>query len=223
MSDKDYYSILGVARDAELAQIKQAYRRLALRYHPDRVAPAGKKQAEERFKKISEAYYVLSDLQRRAEYDACRGGAQEFQKDFAQAHGFDFDEILRRFHGFSASGSSGRSSGDGFYSRMFEGDDVFNGFEPMGRGGSAYRYVFGSNGGFRPETPAREQTDVNARLKVPAQVLARGGEESFEYNGRKITLKIKPGTRPGQKLRLRAQGAECSCCRHRGDLIVEIV
>jgi len=223
MSNKDYYSILGVAQDAVPADIKKAYRRLALKYHPDRVALSDKKSAEERFKEISEAYYVLSDRQRRMEYDACRRGAtQGAQRDFAQAHGFDFEQILRRFRGFAGSGSR-REAGNGFYSRAFEAEDLFDIFEQMGQGKTTHRYVFESDGGFRQKTPAREQTRVNARLKVPDQVLARGGEASFEYNGRKITLTIKPGTRHGQKLRLRGQGTICSCCRRRGDLIVEII
>ena len=70
MSEKDYYSILGVKEDASEAEIKSAYRKLALKYHPDK--NPGDKKAEETFKKISEAYYTLGDPKRRKEYDNLR-------------------------------------------------------------------------------------------------------------------------------------------------------
>ncbi|MCS7189327.1 MAG: J domain-containing protein, partial [Bacteroidia bacterium] len=80
---KDYYAILGVSRDADIEAIKQSYRRLALQYHPDR--NPGNKEAEERFKEISEAYEVLSDPQKRREYDlfgvvGSRGSSDPFSQ-----------------------------------------------------------------------------------------------------------------------------------------------
>ncbi|MFH1784421.1 MAG: molecular chaperone DnaJ [bacterium] len=66
---RDYYEILGVKKDATAAQIKQAYRKLAMQYHPDRVAPDKKKESEEKFKEISEAYAVLTDTQKKSQYD----------------------------------------------------------------------------------------------------------------------------------------------------------
>lgn len=69
MTKRDYYEILGVSKDSSSEQIKKAYRQLALKYHPDRVEPEKRKQAEEQFKEISEAYAVLSDENKRAQYD----------------------------------------------------------------------------------------------------------------------------------------------------------
>ena len=66
---RDYYEILGIQRDASLDEIKKIYRNLALKYHPDRVSADKKQEAEERFKEISEAYAVLSDPQKRSQYD----------------------------------------------------------------------------------------------------------------------------------------------------------
>jgi curved DNA-binding protein CbpA len=75
MSQRDYYALLGVPRDATPEEIKRAHRRLALRWHPDK--NPGNKQAEERFKEIGEAYRVLSDARRRAEYDRAARQARQ--------------------------------------------------------------------------------------------------------------------------------------------------
>lgn len=116
---KDYYEILGIKKDASVADIKKAYRQLAMRYHPDRVAEAEKKEAEEKFKEISEAYGVLSDAQKRQTYDQYghAGIDQNYTSDDI-FRGADFssifgdsgglDDILGQFFGGSFSSRSGR-------------------------------------------------------------------------------------------------------------------
>lgn len=117
---KDYYEILGVKKDAGLPDIKKAYRQLAMRYHPDRVAEGEKKQAEEKFKEISEAYGVLSDSQKRELYD--RHGHAGIDQNYTAEdifRGADFssvfgegglDDILSQFFGdsFGFGGGGGR-------------------------------------------------------------------------------------------------------------------
>ncbi|MBW2516155.1 MAG: J domain-containing protein, partial [Deltaproteobacteria bacterium] len=106
---EDYYQILGVKKDASKEDIKKAYRKLAMKYHPDHTK--GDKTAEEKFKKISEAYAVLSDPKKRKEYDTF--GAEGFQQRFSQEdifRGFDFGDIFREF-GFGGDFFSGRSRG----------------------------------------------------------------------------------------------------------------
>lgn len=217
MTAKNYYNIIGVKEDASDVEIKKAYRKLALKYHPDK--NPGNKSAEEKFKEISEAYYVLSDKKRREEYDMFRKGPQYGAgMDFGGAQGFDFSELFRHFRN---SGSGAKRSTGGGYSE-FDINDIFGAFEGMGNGGArtytVHKFSDSASGGLR-----KESTDVEAILKVPDKIFNGGGEVSFNsMENKKIDLKIKTGTKPGQKVRLKGQGKNCSCCNHRGDLIVRL-
>src|SRR4030043_2332610 len=109
MTETDYYQFLGVSRDAAPDQLKKAYRKLAQKYHPDK-AKGNKQEAEEKFKQISEAYAVLSNADKRKEYDTY--GSQVFHTKFSQEdifRGFDFSEV------FDAGIS------DNIFSRLFGG------------------------------------------------------------------------------------------------------
>ena len=100
---KDYYEILGVPRNASKEEIKQAYRRLAMQYHPDRVPPEKKKEAEEKFKEISEAYAVLSDDEKRAQYDRFGHAGIDSQYTYEDIfRGVDFSSIFEDL-GFGSS------------------------------------------------------------------------------------------------------------------------
>jgi len=219
MATKDYYKILGVSQNASTDDIKKAYRSLALKHHPDRASPQNKKEAEERFKDMSEAYHVLSDSKRRSEYDGYRtGGARRLEGDFAEAQGFDFDEILRRFPGLSGAGK--RAGRRRSYSGMFDFDEIFDAFDNMG-GGATRHYVF-TSGDAGGQDKRNDDTDLHATLNVPRRILIEGGEAAFRHNGKELTLKINAGTKRGQRLRLRSQGRLCPYCHHKGDLILNI-
>jgi len=212
VSKKDYYKILGVPEGTNMDEIKKSYRKLAMQYHPDR-NPENRENAEKRFKDISEAFYVLGDEKRRAEYDAYKKGyGFGAGGTFTGAQGFDFEEILKHF------GGRGRSSGG------FGGvDDIFNIFSHMGDNVQT-EYIYRGPGGSRVYTnrTQEEQADFNATLAIPPNIAQMGGEVLFKHNGKKITLRIKPGTKSGQKLRIKGQGKICTSCGHPGDLIVTI-
>ncbi|MBI4432014.1 MAG: J domain-containing protein [Candidatus Omnitrophica bacterium] len=204
VSGKDYYQVLGVSEKASVDDIKKAYRNLAKKHHPD--ANPGNKSAEEKFKEISEAYYVLSDAKKRADYDNYKkGGFSQGayggggQRGFQGAQGFDFEEVLRQFRG-----GSGRSRGH-FSGGMWSFEDIFGG------GSSAEDY------------PAEASSDVGATLRISKFRAQKGGEVSFTAgDGKRITVKIPPGILSGKKLRLARQGKNCPTCHHPGDLILTI-
>ena len=102
MSDQDFYTTLGVSRTASEDEIKKAYRKLAMKYHPDR--NQGNKEAEEKFKEVQKAYDTLSDKQKRAMYDqyghaAFEQGAGAGAGGFGGAQGFDFSDIFSQMFG----------------------------------------------------------------------------------------------------------------------------
>lgn len=210
MSQKDYYKILGVSQTAEPDEIKKTYRKLAVKYHPDK-NPKNKKQAEERFKEISEAYYILNDPQRRQEYDLMKkGGAGMFgQGNFAQARGFNFEEI---FGGFRNSQSSGR----GFEDII---ENLFTGSASSQQRGC--RYSSGTQD--RSEIYTEVQADIETTLNISKALAASGGKVQFKDNhNKKITVRIPANTKDGQKMRLARAGRDCPACHHPGDLILKL-
>lgn len=205
---KDYYKILGVSRDATIDEIKKAYRRLALKYHPDR--NPGDKEAEEKFKEINEAYAVLSDPEKRKQYDMY--GAEGFSQRFSREdifRGFDIGDLLKDL-GFTTS-------------------DIFSVIFGTGRGGPRVRFTtFGPYGeafDFGP-TPQKGQ-DLEAEVTVTLEEVARGGERLLTFRRpdgteERISLKIPPGVHDGQKLRLAGKGAPGMEGGPPGDLYVRV-
>lgn len=128
----DYYKILGIDKQASAAEIKKAYRKLALKYHPDKTK--GDKAMEDKFKKISEAYAVLSDPEKRNQYDTY--GSAGFQQRFSQEdifRNFDMGDILKEF-GFGGGGGFSSSFGGGGQRSGFGGMGGNPFFQNMGGG-----------------------------------------------------------------------------------------
>ena len=227
MADKDYYQVLGVKEKASIDEIKSVYRALALKYHPDRVSGKGKQAAEEKFKEISAAYYVLSDPKRRREYDEYRQGSPTFGRgyagagDFASQAGFSFEDLLRHF---SAQQSSRRRGGrrNRTNDRYFFFDDlsdVFGGF------GNAYDGMSAANVHRLDANEVRQKYDTNtyATLDIPQNLALKGGEVKFRLtSGKTIVLKINSNTKNNQKIRLKDLGQDCPTCEHKGDLIITL-
>jgi DnaJ-class molecular chaperone len=229
-AQKDYYKALGVPESVSAGELKKVYRKLAVKYHPDKNPGSAKQAAEAKFKEISEAYYVLSDEKRRAQYDQMRkfgGGGQA--SNFAGAQGFNFEDLLRQYSsGGRARGGGGRYSA---FSDIF--GDLFSG--GGGGGGSPFR-VYSSGGsprqsfygdedeyGQMPAEAPQESADIVVNLKISRKKSKEGGSVMFKTpEGQTISVKIPANTREGQKLRLARQGRDCPTCHHPGDLILQI-
>lgn len=180
MQFKDYYQTLGVEPNANEAEIKAAYRRLARRYHPD---VSKEPDAEEKFKAVNEAYEALRDPQKRAAYDQLRARGYRpgddvhpggFGNGFG-AGGFDFEEIF-------AGGGAGGGFSD-FFENLF------------GR----------ARAGARTATP---RGDTRAKLAVPLEAVYEGRNVRIQIDGRALDVKVPKGIRPGQKIRLAGQGVQ---------------
>lgn len=211
---KDYYEVLGVAEGASEADIKKAYRKLAFQYHPDKNL-SNKKAAEEKFKEISEAYYVLSDSKRRAQYDQSRrfgtGGG-----GFAGTHGFNFDDFLHQFRGQSGGPDARYAAFQDIFEDLFSERSAARGKRPAGFGGFEDRYEAGPQ--------SESSADVLLRVAISRDKALRGGELKLKTpEGKMLSVKIPSDTRNGQKLRLVRQGRLCHSCGHEGDILIQVV
>jgi curved DNA-binding protein len=195
MEYKDYYKTLGVGKEATQDEIKKQYRKLAVKYHPDK--NPGNKQAEEKFKDLGEAYEVLHDPEKRKKYDTLGSNWQHYAQEEAGGQQGNPD-----FSQWAQQRSGGRNSRT-YTSEDFEGadfSDFFNSFF----GGSARGS--GSQRGYR-EAPVKGQ-DYEARLTVSLQEAYTGVQRMLAIGEEKISITVPPGIRDGQVLRVRGKGAK---------------
>ncbi|ADG93583.1 heat shock protein DnaJ domain protein [Arcobacter nitrofigilis DSM 7299] len=187
---KSLYETLEVSDSASSDEIKKAYRKLARKYHPD---VNKDKDAEEKFKEINAAYEVLSDKEKKQQYDQhgdSMFGGQNFH-DFARGQGgnVDLDEILRQM--FGGSGGFGGSS-----------------FGNQGFGGQG----FGSYN--------EPDLDMSAQITIAFDISILGGKQQVSFNNESFDIKIPEGIRDGQKIRAKGKGKSYN--GKRGDLIIKI-
>jgi curved DNA-binding protein len=187
---KSLYETLGISENASTDEIKKAYRKLARKYHPDINKDP---EAQDKFKEINAAYEVLSDPEKKAQYDQFGDsmfGGQNFH-DFAssQGAGVDLDEILRQMFGGGGFGgfSSGGSSQGGF--------GGFSGFGGM-------------------------NLDINAKITIPFMTSILGGKHKINLEGESFDIKIPAGIKSGETLRVRGKGK--SYQGQRGDLLIKV-
>ena len=179
MDYKDYYKILGVERKASEAEIRKAYRKLAMQYHPDRNPED--KQAEERFKEINEAYQVLSDPQKRAHYDRLGSDYSNWQRRGAPGD-FNWDQ----YGGFPGGT---RVSPD-------EMQDIFSDF---------FRTIFGIRGE-EPGSRHSQAQGYQQELEISLDEAYKGTTRVLQSNGKQKQVRIPAGVRTGSKVRVAGAG-----------------
>jgi len=217
MADMDYYTLLGVDKSAPPNAIKKAYRKLALKYHPDK--NQGDKTAEAKFKEISEAYAVLSDKCKREQYDTF--GSAGFHQRYSQEdifRGFDLNSILRQF-GFSATSFG---SANGF--RSSAGANPFSSIfgQATGMNGMGGRGCQGGNCG----SQSLKGDDLTYQLTISLEDVLHGSEKtiSLRHNGtpQNVSVKIPKGIESGKRLRLSGKGGPSPSGGSAGDLFLRI-
>ncbi len=209
MAAKDYYKTLGVARGASADELKKAFRKLAMQYHPDR--NAGDKAAEERFKAINEAYAVLSNPEKRKQYDTF--GAEGFGQRFSREDifsGFDFNAIFEELGGRMGGG----------------GGSVFDAL--FGRGAGGARGGRGTGGAWGGGATGRPGGDAAADLHISFFESIRGGERvvsvpSPEGGWEQVSVRIPAGIASGKKMRVRGKGQASPFGGPRGNLYLTVV
>ena len=207
MDYKDYYKILGVDKKASQDEIKKAFRKLALKYHPDKTK--GDKNAEEKFKEVNEANEVLSDTAKRKKYDELGDNWKYYQQGGEQGQGFDWSQFTNRGGQRTYSHSNFDDFEAGGYSDFF--DMLFG----SGFSGSQKR------GGKRRTTSKRGQ-DYQADVEISLEESYSGTIRIFQHNGQSIKLKIKAGVKDGQILKLSGKGSDGINGGQAGDLLINI-
>lgn len=199
MEFKDYYKVLGVEKNASPEDIKKAYRKLAVKYHPDK--NSGDKAAENKFKEINEANDVLSDPEKRKKYDELGENWQHYQPGGGQS---DFNQ--RQWQ----NGGTGQGY-DNFSETDFS--DFFNNiFGGMHGGGASHGRRAASFKG----------QDYQGDIQLTLEEAYHGASRILELNGQKLRIQTKPGVKDGQILKVKGKGAPGYNGSPPGDLYLEI-
>jgi len=206
MEFKDYYKVLGVDKNSSQDEIKKAYRKLAMKYHPDR--NQDNKKAEEKFKQVTEANEVLSDPEKRKKYDSLGSNWKQYQ-----SQGQGFDDFYSNY---------GRGGGGAQYSYSGNLDDLFgniSGFSDF------FESFFGRSGtatGRTQRVRSRKGQDFEATLYIPLIETYNGTTKEISVGGKRVRVKISPGTKDGKKLRLKGLGNEGMNGGEKGDLYLTL-
>ena len=198
MNFRDYYKVLGVERNASVAEIKKAYRKLAIKYHPDK--NKNNKVAEDSFKEVNEAYQVLSDPEKRKKYDELGQNWQQYQQQGGPSDEFDWSK-------WTGSKQNKNNPQEEFF-----GSPEFSDF---------FENIFGGN--FKKQHSARQGQDYRGEIELTLEEVYTGTTRELDINSEKIRIKIKPGVKSGQVLRLQGKGGAGAHGGFNGNVLITIV
>ena len=219
MEFQDYYETMGVKRDATQDEIKQAYRKLARKYHPD---VSKEDDAETRFKAVGEAYAVLKDSEKRAAYDQL-GKNWEAGQDFRPPpdwdEGFEFSGAGDGADGFAGYGGQGREQFSDFFEQLFR-QSQGQGPHAGGPGGQSFQYR-GEDRHARIHIDLRDSY-TGAQRGITLHVPEETTSGHVITRDKTLNVKIPQGIRDGQKIRLAGQGGPGLGGGKPGDLFLEV-
>lgn len=219
MDFKDYYAILGVHRKDSAKEIKKAYRKLARKYHPD-VNPADSAAAA-KFQDINEANEVLSDPEKRKQYDRLGSQWQQYQQGGGKPEDFNWGERAAADH----QNYSYRTVNPEEFEELFGSGGGFSDFFTNLFGGADRQKSHGGMKGeqFYQQAPPRQGQNLEHSLQVSLHEAYHGAKRVLEWEGgRKIDVKIPPGVNTGSRVRLKGQGGTGASGGSAGDLYLLI-
>ena len=237
MAKRDYYDVLGVSRSASASEIKKAYRKLAKKYHPD--TNAGNKEAEQKFKEVTEAYNVLSDEEKKKMYDqfghaafdgsapngAYQGNAGNYGSGFGGSYSGAYQDANGAYHEYHFNSSDMGDIFDDMFGNIFHGDE-------SGKGFGSFRS--GSTGGFKGfggqyyQNAPQKGSDIHADVTVGFDEAAFGCDKIItlqnpsDGSSQSLKVHIPAGIDTGKSVRLRGKGQPGFQGGEAGDLFLKV-
>ena len=245
MAKRDYYDVLGVSRSASASEIKKAYRKLAKKYHPD--TNAGNKEAEQKFKEVTEAYNVLSDEEKKKMYDqfghaafdgsapngAYQGNAGNYGSGFGGSYSGAYQDANGAYHEYHFNSSDMGDIFDDMFGNIFHGDESGKGFGSFRSGGTGGFKGFGSGGskgfgGQYYQNAPQKGSDIHADVTVGFDEAAFGCDKIItlqnpsDGSSQSLKVHIPAGIDTGKSVRLRGKGQPGFQGGEAGDLFLKV-
>ena len=245
MAKRDYYDVLGVSRSASASEIKKAYRKLAKKYHPD--TNAGNKEAEQKFKEVTEAYNVLSDEEKKKMYDqfghaafdgsapngAYQGNAGNYGSGFGGSYSGAYQDANGAYHEYHFNSSDMGDIFDDMFGNIFHGDESSKGFGSFRSGSTGGFKGFGSGGskgfgGQYYQNAPQKGSDIHADVTVGFDEAAFGCDKIItlqnpsDGSSQSLKVHIPAGIDTGKSVRLRGKGQPGFQGGEAGDLFLKV-
>lgn len=245
MAKRDYYDVLGVSRSASASEIKKAYRKLAKKYHPD--TNAGNKEAEQKFKEVTEAYNVLSDEEKKKMYDqfghaafdgsapngAYQGNAGNYGSGFGGSYSGAYQDANGAYHEYHFNSSDMGDIFDDMFGNIFHGDESGKGFGSFRSGSTGGFKGFGSGGskgfgGQYYQNAPQKGSDIHADVTVGFDEAAFGCDKIItlqnpsDGSSQSLKVHIPAGIDTGKSVRLRGKGQPGFQGGEAGDLFLKV-